>query len=413
MLIKLESLYSELKEIRVYLIKIGPLRRQGQILITKAIEANKIYEKYKSWLCEFQTQIKKEAISSENILKIDIKCKDFESLYNETLELCQSDFEFKSKMETFELKTAMTLLHCMTDEESNTKQLIDNIEYYSSILKNDACKIKLIQFILKSRLSQAAKLRLNSNYSNVTDLIKDMREQLLTRKSAPAIQSKLQKSRQNDLGIDDYGKEITELFTELTISQSNGNTDCYKILKPINEQFAIKQFADGLQNRRLGTIITARNYSSLKDAIQAAKDEEIGTASTSADVMGMYSQNIKNKQFLPTRGRPNLRQGTRFGTSYAKNFSNPVNRSTYYRGQHQASPNFPQTKRWDQTYYSPQQPWKSRPALRGRPWQQRGTYKKFYKHGNQWMRDERVRMINETGTTVEKPSDVRNQFFRD
>lgn len=409
MLIMLESLYSELKEIRVYLIKIGPSRRQGQILITKAIEANKIYEKYKSWLCDFQTQIKKEAISSENILKINIICKNFESLYNEILQLCQSDFEFKLKMETFDLKTAMTLLHCMTDEESNTKQLIDNIEYYSSILSNDACKIKLIQFILKSRLSQAAKLRLNSSYSNVSDLIKDMREQLLTQKSAPAIQSKLQKSRQNDLSIDDYGKEITEMFTELTISQSNNNADCYKILKPINEKYAIKQFADGLRSRRLGTIITARNYSSLKDAIQAAKDEVIETATTSADVMGMFSQNIKYNNFSSNRGRPNRRQSTRFGTSYTRNFFNPVNSSKFYRGQHQGSPNVRQTTRWG----GPQQPWKSRPEQRGRPWQQRGTYKNFYKRGNQWMRNEHMRTINNTEAIVEKHSDDRNEFFRD
>ncbi|KAF9809386.1 hypothetical protein SFRURICE_003483, partial [Spodoptera frugiperda] len=80
----------------------------------------------------------------------------------------------------------------------------------------------------------------------------------------------------------DYGKEITEMFVELTIAQSSGNSDCYNILKPLNEKYAIKKFADGLRNRRLSTVITSRNYSSLKDAIQAAMEEDIGSASTSA-----------------------------------------------------------------------------------------------------------------------------------
>lgn len=86
--------------------------------------------------------------------------------------------------------------------------------------------------------------------------------------------------------IVDYGKLITELFVDLTISQADGNTECYNILKSINEKQAIKQFSDGLRNRRIGTIISARNYSSLKDAIQAAQDEET-SSSAAGEVMGM------------------------------------------------------------------------------------------------------------------------------
>ncbi|XP_072932532.1 uncharacterized protein [Epargyreus clarus] len=411
MLIKLESLYSELKEIRVYLIKIGLARRHGPILISKAIEANKIYEKYKSWLCDFQSQVKKEDISTENILKIDNKCKDFEKLYNETLQLCESEkIELKLTMDTFDLKTAMSLLDRMTDEEANTKQLIDNIEYYSSILKSDTCKAKLIQFVLKSRLSQAAKLRLDSNYSTVSGLIKDMRIHLLTQKSAPAIQSKLQMSKQNDLTIHDYGKEITEMFTELTISQSNGNTDSYKILKPINEKFAIKKFADGLRNRRLGTIITSRNYTSLKDAIQAAKDEEIGTASTSSDFMGMYHQNSKRNYFSSTRGRQNPRHVTRYNASYTRSSSNPVSRNANYRGQYRASTETRQPA-WKDNDRGSHEAWRSRPMFGGRPWQQRGRYN--YRGRNQWIRNGRMRLLNETENCNDKPSEIKNEFFRE
>ncbi|KAH9635596.1 hypothetical protein HF086_012265 [Spodoptera exigua] len=78
---------------------------------------------------------------------------------------------------------------------------------------------------------------------------------------------------------------LTELFVDLTITQSEGKEEVFKILKPINEKQAIKSFAEGLRNRRLSTLISARNYTSLKDAVQAAVDEETSSPSTSGDVM--------------------------------------------------------------------------------------------------------------------------------
>ncbi|CAK1585977.1 unnamed protein product [Parnassius mnemosyne] len=149
-------------------------------------------------------------------------------------------------MDTFDLKTALTLLPVMSDDETSVKQLVDNIQYYNSLLTKQECKNNLIKFILKSRLSRSAKLRLQDDYSNVEDLVSDMQKELLPRKSAAAIQSKLQKLRQNDMPIADYGKQITELFVDLTISQANGNTEYYNILKTVNEKQAIKQFSDGL-----------------------------------------------------------------------------------------------------------------------------------------------------------------------
>lgn len=191
-----------------------------------------------------------------------------------------------SNMDNFELKTALHLLPVISDDKTSVKQLIDNIQYYNSLLTKPECKKNLIKFILKSRLSQSAKLRLKDDYTSVEALIRDMQMELLPKKGAAAIQNKLQKTRQNEMPIVDYGKLITELFVDLTISQADGNTECYNILKSINEKQAIKQFSDGLRNRRIGTIISARNYSSLKDAIQAAQDEET-SSSAAGEVMGM------------------------------------------------------------------------------------------------------------------------------
>lgn len=93
-------------------------------------------------------------------------------------------------MDTFDLKTALTLMPVVTNDETSIKQLIDNIQYYDSLLKSCDCKKSLIRFVLKSRLSQSAKLRLQDDYSCVEALVINMKKQLLLSKGATAIQKK-------------------------------------------------------------------------------------------------------------------------------------------------------------------------------------------------------------------------------
>ncbi|XP_026744743.1 uncharacterized protein LOC113506082 isoform X2 [Trichoplusia ni] len=220
MAITLQSLYNELKEIRTYLIKIGPKRRQGHILESKLSEANIVHEQFECWLNTYKSKLRND---DDDDPVVHSFCKQFLTLFNEIVDLCQSDKNSEDfvTMSTFDLKTALNLLPCMTDTEANTKQLIDNIEYYNSLLDKDVY----------------------------------------------------------------FGNQLSELFVDLTISQANGKSENYSILKPLNENIAIKKFADALRDRRLSTIIAARNFSTLKDAIQAAMDEEVTTASGSGEIM--------------------------------------------------------------------------------------------------------------------------------
>ncbi|KAH9633129.1 hypothetical protein HF086_014453 [Spodoptera exigua] len=282
MISELESYGAELKKIKVYLIKIGPARREGTISKVKFSEAQELYDRFSNYLITVESDLKSGKIKGQDISLVETAVERINVLYNDIVKLCNveelivlSKPETKMSTITFDLKTALNLLPVLTNEETVTKQLIDNIEYYDSILSTPECKQNLIKFVLKSRLSQAAKLKLKTTYSSVSSLVQDMRSELLPKKAATAIQTKLQKIRQHEKSISNYGEEINELFVDLTISQANGDTKCYEILKPINEKLAIKQFADGLRNRKLSTIISARNYDSLKDAIQAAQDEEV------------------------------------------------------------------------------------------------------------------------------------------
>lgn len=400
MAIVLESLYNKLYEIRVYLIKIGPSRRTGPILQVKSNEANTIYETYTSSLENIDKDIKAGIIKSDCVPAIQKVCEKIVSLYYEILELCNLDLknpsleenqsESNTAMSTFDLKTALNLLPNMTNEESVTKQLIDNIEYYDSILTQAGCKQNLINFVLKSRLSQAAKLKLSTQYTSVTELITDMRSELLPQKAAPAIQSKLQNLRQNELSVSDFGKELTELFVDLTISQANGNKDCYKILKPLNEKYAIKRFADGLRNRRLSTIISARNYSSLKDAIQAAQEEEVSTASTSGEIFGMYRRNYYN---------PNNNRNSR--SSYRGSRGN--NRFSSYR---------PRGHRGQYRGWNYQPAWRGQRAP-SRP--HRGTFVNSNKryHGTRGPHNMNIMTESDTPTQDTPQENSSNRFFRD
>lgn len=166
--------------------------------------------------------------------------------------------------------------------------------------------------MLKNRLSQAAKLKLSNNYDSVANLLKDMRTILLPKKSASALQKQLMNIKQNDLSIDNYGKKLSEMFVDLTISQSGGDSTKFNVLKSVNEKQAIRQFTEGLRNRRIGTIIASQKFENLKDAIQAAVDEDISTSNSTTEVLTMkhnYNRNFKNNSRSQQRYQNN-RRGT-------------------------------------------------------------------------------------------------------
>lgn len=310
---EIKILYDELLKIRKYLVKVGPKRRKGVLIEKELRKTNELLDQYNSRIETFSELIKSGHISPESLLKFESLCKKWTKTYNEILSLCPVEAKEKIEsedcsetsnsdsfssltseksetMEGFNLKTACSLLPAMTGDEEVTKSLISNIELYETMLKEDDKKF-LINFVLKSRLSDSAKIKLSQEYGSVKALTQDMRCYLLTKKSAPSLQNQLQHLKQNSKSIDQFGTNIEKLFVDLTISQSDGKPEVYNILRPLNESMAIQRFADGLRDPRLSTIIAARNYSSLKDAVRAAKDEELASPpSTSGSASSYFAQ---------------------------------------------------------------------------------------------------------------------------
>lgn len=216
-----------------------------------------------------------------------------------------------SKMsEKFDLKTAGSLLPVMNDTEEVTKQLIDAIELYASML-DEAGKSLLINYVLKVRLSVSAKLRISSSYTSIETLIVDLRKHLLTKKSASSLSIELHNAKQNTKSIEEYGRTIEELLVNLCIAQSDGNENSLNVLRPVNEKTAISTFANGLRNSELRTILKARNYDTLKDAIAGAKDEEKARISTNSNVFHAHKSTNFQKRVNYKNNFHNFNRGVK------------------------------------------------------------------------------------------------------
>ncbi|XP_063634982.1 uncharacterized protein LOC134805642 [Cydia splendana] len=315
MISKLQELLGDLKTIKEYLVKLSYDRRTPEVLNAKLEEAFLIYSNYLKICEQVQVDIDKKKLTGQSLLDVQNFYEHIRSLYKQIEDFCHKTYTSSNppsnknfKMGEFNLKIALSLIPSMTDDEVAINQLINSIEYYDSTLKSDA-KQQFINFVLKNRLTQVAKLKLSSSYTSVQNLVTDMKKLLLPKKSATAIQNRLQTLRQGESSIDDFGQKLSKMFVDLTIAQSDGDSNAFKVLKGLNEKQAIKRFADGLRNRRVSTIIAARDYDSLKDAIQGAKDEETTSSNTSSDV---FSFNHRKTTYF-SRGRKDATQPRTFG----------------------------------------------------------------------------------------------------
>lgn len=322
---EIRKIFETLKSIKTNLVKLRIEKRKPHILEAKLNEAKTIYAQLNNEVSILNQKIKNAELDTKDIeFAKNFYISNIKSLYKEIAEFCSKihgtndtddlDNIENINMASFDLKTAVSLVPVMDDTENITNKIIDAIELYETMLSNEG-KPLLINFILKTRLSSSAKLKLLPTYNDIPSLVSDMKKYLLTRKSDTALQSKLMRARQGDKSIEQFGKELEEIFVNLTIAQANGNSASYAVLKPINEKMALKRFADGLRNQRLSTIIASRNFEFLKDAIRAAQDEEVSLHS-SPQVFNFSSRG---------RGRFNSLRGNFRGRQFNSrnnNFSN-------------------------------------------------------------------------------------------
>lgn len=391
---EIKEFYKEINYIKDYLIKLGPARRKEKLGEEKFIQAKLIYENYETYVENYSYKVEKAEISLEDSTLIQKYITKIQSDYSKIIQLLEESKQpTNPKMGSrtkFDLKTAVSLLPVMDDSERVTLQLIDAIELYETMVV-DADIQTLINFVLKTRLSHSAKLRLSSRYTTVANMVDEMKKHLLTRKSDTTLQKRMQMARQGGKTIEQFGRELESLFVNLTISQANGNSEAYGILKPLNEKQAISNFVNGLRNDRLSTVVSARNYASLGEAIQGAKDEEFNMTPSSSE------------QMFTARGRrPN---NTRFqykkkigGFTHPQGIASVTNnnyRKTYFRGRGSYRGNF-------------------RDGFRGSYGQNRQSYTSDNTKYNRSQKQHHVNVAKESGDMHDKQATSScQQFFRD
>lgn len=332
---ELENILVQIQQIKINLGKLGISRRTKEVLDYKVRQARSLYAEAH----EIVGEIEKSEISDEEAIIVNALTSKISSTVSEIVEFAKRESKnTECTMSAFDLKMAVSLLPMMDDTEEKTTQLIDAIDLYHGMLNEDS-KPLLVSFILKTRLTRSAKIRLSNTYDSVDSLLDDMKKHLLTRKSDTALQAQLTRARQGGKNIENFGKELEELFVNLTISQANGDNSLYSVLKPINERNAIKTFADGLRNPRLSTIVAARNFMSLKDAIRCAKDEEVSRPDS--QIMTIRGRgrgsNASFRGHYQHRGRGNFYPNRNFTNSYSQ--SRGGNNGNFSRGRNNSNSN--------------------------------------------------------------------------
>ncbi|KAK9680969.1 Reverse transcriptase (RNA-dependent DNA polymerase) [Popillia japonica] len=154
----------------------------------------------------------------------------------------------------------------MDGDENTTKKLIGSITLYADLLKADDkkhlinfvlktrisenAKIRLnksydsvdeFNFVLKTRISENAKIRLNKSYDSVDELIKDIRNNFVARTSATTISTQLHQIKQQNKTLSEFGQEIEQLLSEWNFEQFSFsfwiNTD--KIILPLESKYNV------------------------------------------------------------------------------------------------------------------------------------------------------------------------------
>lgn len=215
----------------------------------------------------------------------------------------------------FCLKTAGSLLPSMDGTEETTKQLIDSIRLYAELLKTNHIKY-LINYVVKTRLSENAKVRLKKKYDSVELLLNDLRDNFITVKSASTLSYQLHQVNQLNKSLDEYGSEVEQLLSNLTLAQANNDDEALQTLRPVNEQIAISSFCNGLKNHELRTIVKARNCKTLKDAISTAKNEDKNKPSTSNIYhFNRYRNSHQNHGRYNSFSQSSIAQNNRYGNN--------------------------------------------------------------------------------------------------
>ena len=106
---KSQSIFDQLKDIRTYLIKIGPERRKGECLDKKISEANEIYKQLGDIVSQFNSRVNE--FSDEKYNKLKNLIDNIKKVYTEILDFTKVKYvRIKNTLEISEIEVSESLL---------------------------------------------------------------------------------------------------------------------------------------------------------------------------------------------------------------------------------------------------------------------------------------------------------------
>lgn len=374
---ELDQLNNELRTFRDNLKKDSISRRQDPAVTNrKLVELNQFKTYFNNLKSEVKSKVKSaniEIIDSYLIRiseKLDVISSILELRANESKnkELLDNpkvlNLEFSSaavdhneykvnlfEMAQFDFKTVSSLLPKLNGEVETVHQLIEGIGLYEPSL-NASSKPLLINYVLKACITYRDRIRMKATYGNIEELIVDLKKHFLPKQSSTVLAAKLQATNQGNLNIEEYGRSIEALMSDLTISQADNNANSTEIFAQANEKIAIDVFTRGIRDPEIRTILRARNYERLSEAVNAAKDESLVTQQNATLFRMQAVKNSQNNKNFRGRGKNfnrNFNHGHRtfnnrkndsntnasnYNSRNRNTFNGQWRNSRYLRGQH-------------------------------------------------------------------------------
>lgn len=356
----LRYLYEELRVFSRNLNKDNQERRGNLVVIRSKLEdINKLKVELEQERVKFNTEVstpEEVQKAKEYIAATEKLIQEAQTILNSRLSSCKDQTKVqKVKMgEKFDLRTAASMLPAMDGSEESTKQLIDAIELYDGFL-NEEGKAMLTNYVLKIKLNQSSKLRLKRAYNSNVELVADIREQLLPKKSIAALSLELHRAKQSTKSIEEYGRSIEDLMNNLTLAQAGNSTEAAQNFNESNETIAIHTFANGLRDSEIKLVVKARNYQKLKDAINGAKEEEITKKPSESQNSYFMNRKYHNKRgnYRQNNYRaPKFGQDNKGNSNYHRNSENGFNQRNVRGSMNRGRGNFGTSRQNHRAYHT-------------------------------------------------------------
>lgn len=289
---ELNLLYRNLKDIRTYLVKIGPERRKGNELNKKLDEANTIYKQLPNIIDIINKQYENDEIDRSEITIIKELSEEIRNLHQEILNF-KSSSELASKMsmsavDFFNLASKLVPIQF----DGNQNQIVTFLDAIELLKANCAQHEPNAVAFVKTRLSGKARDLITSE-NTLEGIIATLKKGLRFENSQ-VIASKLHNLKQNTKDSAQYASEIESLAHTLKrafISEGvpTATADNYTV----NE--VVRTLSKNANSDKARIVMEAGTFSTLQDAL--SKFTRITPDTTSSAGVYYYKRNYRSDRY--------------------------------------------------------------------------------------------------------------------